>query len=105
METSTQSPINVSETVQTTEQIVDAAALAAQSIASATGLESLQALGAAIVAIHSRLDELEKAAPALQAMIDDVRSMIPDGFVSRVENFFGVHFPSHAAPATDVKSE
>lgn len=93
---------NVSQMVNEGEHVLDAAAMAAQAIASASGLTSLEAIASFITQLHSRVQALESAAPQLQAAADaatQVVSSIPEGFVERVEGFFGRHYPSHAAPA------
>ena len=89
-----------------TETVVDAAALAAKSIAEASGLTNLEAIATMVTQLDSRLGQLEQAAPAVQALYDDVKTalagiqnVLPEGFVERVEGFFGRHFPQHAAPA------
>ena len=111
MDQSTQSPMgapNVSQMVNEGEHVLDAAAMAAQAIASASGLNSLEAIASFIMQLHSRVQALESAAPQLQSAADaatQVVSSIPEGFVERVEGFFGRHYPSHAAsvaPATDA---
>lgn len=99
---------NVSQMVSEGEHVLDAAAMAAQAIASASGLTSLEAIASFIMQLHSRVQALENAAPQLQAVADaatQVVSSIPEGFVERVEGFFGRHFPAHAAPAAPATEE
>lgn len=102
---STQSPINVSTALQTGEQVLDSATIAAQAIAGVSGLNSLEAIATFLLSLHSRVQALEQAAPAVQSAVDAASAVvasIPEGFVERVEGFFGRHFPSHAAPAASV---
>lgn len=92
-----------------TEQVVNAAGLAAEAIASASGITSLEAVASELMALKSRVAELEGLAP----MVDDIINTIPKsfvsdigGFVDRVEGFFAKHFPMHAAqPAAEQKPE
>lgn len=108
-ETSTQTSLqsqtnapNVWQMVNEGGAVLDAAALAAQSIAAASGLTSLESIASFMMQLHSRVQALENAAPQMQAFADlamKAAESIPEGFVERVEGFFGRHFPAHAAPA------
>lgn len=93
---------NVSQMLNEGGAILDAATMAAQTIAEASGLGSLESIASFLMQLHRRVQTLESAAPQLQAAADaatQVVSSIPEGFVERVEGFFGRHYPSHAAPA------
>lgn len=96
--------LNVSTMTGEAEQMVDAAALAASSIAKASGLDSLEAIAMMLTQIGTRLDALEADKPGLQALQQTVNEIsaavqaVPSDFVERVEGFFGKHFPQHAAP-------
>jgi hypothetical protein len=79
--------------------------MAAQAIAGVSGLNSLEAIATFLLSLHSRVQALEQAAPAVQSAVDAASAVvasIPEGFVERVEGFFGRHFPSHAAPAASM---
>lgn len=95
---------DVSTVMNDAAQMVDAAGLAAESIAKASGLTSLEAIASALVQIGSRLAALEADKPGLEAMQQTVNEIgaavqaIPSDFIERVEGFFGKHFPQHAAP-------
>jgi hypothetical protein len=92
-------------------QTIDAAAVAAKSIADATGLQGAEAAALALQNIVSRVAQLEAVLPNVQAAYDDLRALaahveqaLPHGFVDRVEGFFARHFPAHAAPAVTADS-
>ena len=96
--------LNVSTMTGEAGQMVDAAALAASSIAKASGLDSLEAIATMLTQIGTRLDALEANKPGLQALQQTVNEIgavvqaIPSDFIERVEGFFSKHFPQHAAP-------
>lgn len=97
----------MSQTLNEGGAVLDAASLAAKSIADASGLQSLESLATFIMSLHSRVQALESAAPALQQAADaamTVAASIPDGFIERIEGFFGKHFPAHAAPAAPAEN-
>lgn len=84
--------------------LLDAAALAAKSIAEAEQMSG--DIPNALVNLTQRVEQLESALPqVLQLMNDaktvgsDVANAVPPEFVARVEAFFATHFPGFSKPA------
>jgi hypothetical protein len=97
------SQANTDQATQTAAQLnstLDAATLAADTIAKASGLESLEQVAAMVAALDSRIKPLEAALPEALQLLSDVKALVPAGFVSRVEGFFTSHFPHFGATAT-----
>lgn len=95
----------IPQTAQQINSTLDAASLAADAIAKASGIASLEQAASVITALESRLKVVEGALPEVLTLFGEIKNVIPQSFVTRVEDFFARHFPMHAAPNEAQKPE
>ena len=94
---SSQLPTAATDSQARINDALDSATLAATQIAHASGIQSLEALATQFVSMQSRLGQIEQAIPEVLAVLNDLKLLVPQTFVTRVEAFFSTHFPGFAA--------
>jgi hypothetical protein len=94
---SSQLPTATTDSQARINDALDSATLAATQIAHASGIQSLEALATQFVSMQSRLGQIEQAIPEVLAVLNDLKLLVPQTFVTRVEAFFSTHFPGFAA--------